>query len=46
VLEAATAVGEVTEFSLVRRRLSEVFLDLVGERVEEVEAAEIGDVEP
>jgi len=39
VLDAARAAGEVTEFAQVRRRLSEVFLSLVGERVEEVEKA-------
>ena len=39
VLDAARAAGEVTEFAQVRRRLSEVFLALVGERVEEVEKA-------
>ena len=39
VLDAARAAGEVTEFSQVRRRLSEVFLSLVGERVDEVEMA-------
>lgn len=38
VLDAARKAGEVTEFSQVRRRLSEVFLDTVGERIEEVEA--------
>lgn len=39
VLDAAREAGEVTEFSQVRRRLSEVFLAMVGERVEEVEQA-------
>lgn len=39
VLDAAREAGEVTEFSQVRRRLSEVFLSLVGERIEEVERA-------
>ena len=38
VLGAARRAGEVTEFSQVRRRLSEVFLNTVGRRIEEVEA--------
>ena len=44
VLDAARKAGEVTEFAQVRRRLSEVFLNTVGERIEEVEASEDTDV--
>ena len=40
VLDAARQAGEVTEFSQVRRKLSEVFLAAVGARPEEVEEQE------
>lgn len=40
VLDAARRAGEVTEFSQVRRKLSDVFLEAVGARVEEVEERE------
>ena len=39
VLETAQKAGEVTEFSQVRRKLSEVFIDAVGASPEEVEEA-------
>ena len=42
VLDAARKAGEVTEFSQVRRKLSDVFLEAVGARVEEVEEQEAG----
>lgn len=41
VLDAARRAGEVTEFAQVRRKLSEVFLEAVGARVEEVEEEEV-----
>ena len=37
VLDAARKAGEVTEFAQVRRKLSDVFLEAVGARVEDVE---------
>lgn len=40
VLDQARKAGEVTEFAQVRRKMSEVFLDAVGARVEEVEESE------
>ena len=40
ILDQARRAGEVTEFSQVRRKLSEVFLDAVGARPEEVEEVE------
>ncbi len=40
VLDAARRAGEVTEFAQVRRKLSEVFLEAVGARVEDVEEEE------
>lgn len=40
VLDQARRAGEVTEFAQVRRKLSEVFLDAVGARPEEIEEAD------
>lgn len=40
VLDQARKAGEVTEFAQVRRKMSEVFLDAVGARPEDVEEAE------
>ena len=42
ILDAARRAGEVTEFAQVRRKLSEVFLEAVGARVEDVEEEEEG----